>query len=338
MHAPDVPRDPRHPPSQGRRRFCAALLLAAAPGTWANPPAGTFTAEDLEWVDAARQRPVPVRLYRPQVASGSAVPLVVFSHGIGGSRAGYAYLGRHWASHGIASLHLQHVGSDRQMWAGNPLGLVGRLQGAAQDAEAVARAQDVHFALDRVQAGDAGLQVDTRRIAAAGHSYGANTTLLVSGAVVRRAGQPVDLRDPRVRAAVVISAPPFYGEDDLDGILRSVTVPSLHVTTVEDIIRIPGFRSGIEDRLRVFEATGGADKWLTVFGTGSHGLFSGRLGEGAPVLQATRELAHAFLRRVLDDDRDALDDWPRRHAELIERFVGPGPRRSARGQRVLTTA
>jgi hypothetical protein len=77
----------------------------------------------------------------------------------------------------------------------------------------------------------------------------------------------------------------------------------------------------------VFEATGSSEKWLTVFGTGSHGLFSGRLGDGAPVLQATRELAYAFVRRVLDDDRHALDDWPRQHAGLIERFVGPGERR-----------
>ena len=42
-----------------------------------------------------------------------AVPLVVFSHGIGGSRLGYTWLGRNFARHGIASLHLQHVGSDR---------------------------------------------------------------------------------------------------------------------------------------------------------------------------------------------------------------------------------
>lgn len=327
MHPQTVHRDARTAPAEGRRRFCAALLMAAAPAAWAAEPAAAFTTLDLEWMDAARQRPVPVRLYRPQAAADGPVPLVVFSHGIGGSRAGYAYLGRHWASRGIASLHLQHVGSDRQVWSGNPFGLVGRLQGAAQDAEAVARAQDVRFALDRVQAGDAGLQVDPRRIVAAGHSYGANTTLLVSGAVVRRAGRAVDLRDPRVRAAVVISAPPFYGEGDLAGILRSVTVPSLHVTTVEDVIRIPGFHSGIDDRLRVFDATGSAEKWLTVFGTGSHGLFSGRLGEGAPVLQATRELAYAFVRRVIDEDRGALDDWPRRHADLIERFVAPGERR-----------
>ena len=56
---------------------------------------------------------MPVRLYWPQAASlATCVPLVAFSHGIGGSRRGYSYLGQHWAANGLASLHLQHVGSD----------------------------------------------------------------------------------------------------------------------------------------------------------------------------------------------------------------------------------
>ena len=63
---------------------------------------------DFDWVDATRDRAVPVRLYWPAHGrlGGAAVPLVVFSHGIGGSRVGYSYLGKHFASHGIASLHL----------------------------------------------------------------------------------------------------------------------------------------------------------------------------------------------------------------------------------------
>jgi Platelet-activating factor acetylhydrolase, isoform II len=46
--------------------------------------------------------------------------LIAFSHGIGGSRRDYSYLGRHWASKGYASLHVQHVGSDNALWSGNP--------------------------------------------------------------------------------------------------------------------------------------------------------------------------------------------------------------------------
>jgi pimeloyl-ACP methyl ester carboxylesterase len=79
---------------------------------------------------------------------------------------------------------------------------------------------------------------------AAGHSYGANTTLLASGrAGAARRPHGVDLHDERIRAAIVISAPPFYGESTLDSILGPVRVPSLHVTATEDVIRIPGYWS-----------------------------------------------------------------------------------------------
>ena len=65
------------------------------------------------WNDASRQRDIPVRLYWPAGASPNArVALVVFSHGLGGSRNGYSYLGKHWAGLGFASLHVQHAGSD----------------------------------------------------------------------------------------------------------------------------------------------------------------------------------------------------------------------------------
>ncbi len=51
------------------------------------------------------------------------MPLVVFSHGIGGSRQGYSYLGKHWSARGVASLHVQHIGSDAALWRGNPFGV-----------------------------------------------------------------------------------------------------------------------------------------------------------------------------------------------------------------------
>lgn len=56
------------------------------------------------------------------------------------------------------------------------------------------------------------LKVDAARIMAAGHSYGANTALLVAGAQVERENRLVELRDRRFKAAVLLSAPPFHGE------------------------------------------------------------------------------------------------------------------------------
>ena len=292
---------------------------------------GEVRTFELDWADAARQRPVPVRLYLPATASAARpAPLVVFSHGIGGSRRSYSYLGSHFAAEGFASLHLQHVGSDRSLWtAGNPLALVGRLQDAAQEAEAIARVHDLRFALSQVLGGELGARLDGQRVVAAGHSYGANTTLLASGAQVVRGGRPLDLRDPRIRAAIVISAPPFYGESALAPILGPVRVPSLHVSATEDVIRIPGYYSGPEDRVAVFDAIGSPRKTLALFTGGSHSMFTDRAGTGGLVLNgqvktATKELGSAFLRQVLEGDDTALRTWPQRHAAIVARFVTAG--------------
>jgi predicted dienelactone hydrolase len=327
-----LPKAPRQPLLLTRRRMGGVALAtgaALACWRWAHAAseavvAAPYRQQDLDWWDAQRQRAVPVRLYAPVNASAAPHPLVVFSHGIGGSRAGYSYLGRYLASQGVASLHLQHVGSDRQVWMGNPLGVVSRLQSAAQDGEAVDRVRDLRFALDEALAGRADVSLDEKRVVAAGHSYGANTTLLASGAQVQRQGQSVSLRDERIRAAVLLSAPPFYGEASLDSILGGVALPSLHITATEDVIRIPGYYSGLEDRLKVFDAMGSAQKWLAVFQGGSHSHFVGRRGEGDALLQATRELVLAFVQQVFDGRAQGLQAWPQRHAGLLAQFAARG--------------
>ena len=302
------------------------LLLVALAFLAAGLSRAETAVLDLDWMDESRQRPVPVRLYWPQGAA--QVPLVVFSHGIGGSRRGYSYLGEYFAANGMASLHLQHVGSDRSLWAGNPVSLVLRLQDAAQEREALERVRDLSFALDRLLAHDTfGARVDRRRIAAAGHSYGANTVMLAAGASVQRGGRALELRDPRVRAAVLLSAPPFYGEEDLKAILKSITLPTLHVTATEDIIRIPGYYSPPSDRVAIFEAVGSPVKALAVFEGGSHSIFTNRAGTGGAELNpkvkaATKELALAFLRRVFDGKDEALARWPETYRPLLARWAG----------------
>jgi dienelactone hydrolase len=318
--------------------LAGALGLAGSLAAHAQPAAEAATEQrtayrtlDFDWIDAERSRRVPVRLYLPESAgSDTPVPLVVFSHGIGGSRMGYSWLGRHWASQGFASLHLQHVGSDRSLWGGNPFETLFRLQGAAQDAEAVARVRDLSFALDQLLGGELAPRIDAQRIVAAGHSYGANTTLLAAGATVQRDGRPMVLRDARIKAAIVLSAPPFYGEASPQQILAPVHVPSLHVTATEDIIRIPGYYSGADDRVALFDATGSARKTLAVFAGGSHSIFTDRAGTGGVLLnqqvkEATRELSVAFLNSVFKGDDRALADWPQQFASIVARYTRSSP-------------
>jgi predicted dienelactone hydrolase len=288
--------------------------------------------QNFDWQDTARDRAVPVRLYMPDSASTNdkAVPLIVFSHGLGGSRNGYQYLGRFWASQGYASLHVQHIGSDNSLWRGNPLGLTMRLANAAQDAEAMARAKDVSFALTELLAMPslAG-RLDANRIVAAGHSYGANTTMLLAGAMVPgkgENGQALNLRDPRIKAAMILSAPPFYGYGNPAAILGGIALPTLHITATGDEIIVPGYGSGFEDRVNVFNAMGDARKTLVVFTGGSHSIFTDRSNTGGAELNpkvkaATQALSLAFLKQTLGGEANAVADWQPKFADLLARFV-----------------
>ncbi|WP_238279092.1 alpha/beta hydrolase family protein, partial [Methylobacterium jeotgali] len=305
------------------RRQVGSLLLGTLAAGMTRAAAAQSHAEDVrivdfDWVDGQRQRPVPVRLYWPNTSSlVRPVPLIVFSHGLGQARTGYSYLGRHWSSRGVASLHLQHVGSDSSVWAGNPLSLLDRIELAVQEQEAIARARDLRFALDCFLAQDGGAfgdRIDPRQIIAAGHSYGANTTLIAVGARVIREGRPVQVRDPRIKAGLVISAPPFYGEHDLRAVLGMVEVPTLHVTATEDVISLPGRTSPFEDRLAVYEAIATPRKALAVFQRGSHSIFTDRAFTGGvslnpQVKEATASGALAFLDLAFRGDPKPLQEW-----------------------------
>ena len=321
-----------HPLEDGSEsRQLSAGFDAAAEAAKLVPDGSLYTTQAFDWRDDARMRSVPVRLYLPTVpAAGAAgpVPLVVFSHGLGGSRDGYKYLGRYFAANGYASLHLQHIGSDRQVWFGNPFSLLGRMNDAAVDNEAIDRVRDMGFALDRLLASNIAARIDRQRIVAAGHSYGANTRLLASGAEVEREGRVLRMRDPRIKAAILLSAPPFYGLTDTARILKSIDIPTLHITATDDDIAIPGYRSGLRDRLEVYDLMGNgsrAPKTLAVFKGGSHSIFTDRMGSGGSELNpkikaATRELAVAFLNTLFGNDADALPRWRAQNASLVERF------------------
>ncbi len=347
IQRPDFPSQPAH---HRPHWFCTALLASglvlaghahadAAPSATLAPDAVRATeigVVDLDWVDNARQRDVPARLYWPDgVAANARVPLVVFSHGLGGSRYGYSHLGRYWAQQGYASLHVQHLGSDRAVWTSGFFALVSNLQGAASEANAVARAKDVSYGITALLADPRfGPHIDAEHIAVAGHSYGANTALLVAGATVQREvngeWRSMSYRDPRVKAAIIMSAPPFYREGDMKAILSAVHIPTLHLTGTEDVIKIPGYRSDPDDRVAVFDATPsspGAAKTLAVFSGGTHSIFTDRIDSAGADLNrvvkaATRELSLEFLNTTLRGAPYArITDWLSKRSDLLARKV-----------------
>ncbi len=296
----------------------------------ANSTKGSFEIQDTEYYDAARDRPVPVRIYMPLgKANSGPKPLVMFSHGMGGSRMGYSYLAKHLASAGFVCIHPQHLGSDRAVWSGNPFAVFANLTRAAADSNVIDRVKDISFVLTQVLKGPLAEQIDPRRLAVAGHSYGANTALLASGATVLRGdGLVYNLRDPRFKCAVIISAPPFHGSGDMKPILGDIAMASLHITGTDDVIRVPGYGSGLSARIEVFDAMSiqnefAQQKSLFVFDGATHSVFTDRIDRVGPIASAkikkgTSDLVLAFLDTQLRAAPSSeLAKYAKMHQELF---------------------
>ena len=132
---------------------CASFLTQPAATQPAYDPLTTREAAiqklDLVVRDANRSRDIPVLVYAPR--SGHA-PVVLFSHGLGGSRDMGGYLGEHWARRGYAAVFPQHPGSDVDVWQGKPRGRgMASLISAASIENFVARLQDVDAVLDQLE-------------------------------------------------------------------------------------------------------------------------------------------------------------------------------------------
>ena len=75
-------------------------------------------SEKFEVLDLSRDRKLPVRVYFPETKA--AAPVVILSHGLGGSCDNNPYLGNHWAKRGYVVVFVQHPGSDESVWKDTP--------------------------------------------------------------------------------------------------------------------------------------------------------------------------------------------------------------------------
>jgi predicted dienelactone hydrolase len=237
----------------------------------------------LEWEDLRRHRRVPAKIYFPSSDPGP-LPAIIFSHGTGGSRGGYAYLGMHWASHGYVAVHVQHLGSDQAVWQ-NQADPRESMRRAAQDPDNMEnRPRDVSFAIDALDslnrgAGPLAGRLDLGRIGVAGHSFGAYTALAVAGMLgVGPDGRELSLADSRVKAAIAMS-PPAPRRPGLAGaIYAPIHIPCLHMTGTRD--ESPLGLTAVADRRVPFDHIRGADQYLLIFSGGDHMTFADRRRPG----------------------------------------------------------
>lgn len=290
----------------------AVPILAVSPATLPAPGRGL----DLEMKVTA-----PV--------TGRDLPIILLSHGHGPSLYipslhGYGPLADFWAAHGFVVIQPTHLNS--------------KVAGMDPDAPGGpafwrSRVEDMSRILDHLDAVEAQVptlpgRLDKTRIAAAGHSLGGQTVGMLLGARLTDPNDPdatdVDLKDPRIKAGVLLAAP-GHGGDDLSEAVSANTAysflnPDFSRMTTQALV-VAGDRDvaahltvrGADWYADPYRLSPGADCLLTVFGA-RHGLggiagyeASETKDEDPDRLAAVQRLTWAYLRTSLQPDDPA---WP----------------------------
>lgn len=302
------PSSPTHP---GRRHWLAAALaspsgVGAARGQRAPADERAPASSDGIWHDTARQRELRWRARWPAGTAPCAV--VLYSHGLGGSREGGDAWGEAWCGSGIAVLHLQHAGSDSEALRG---GGWQALRDAASATQLTERVRDMRFAMDEVTRRAAAAEGPWARVridalGVAGHSFGAHTTQALAGQRFAAAAA-APFEDPRPRAFIALSPAPGRGASRLPAAeaFGAVTRPFLSVTGSLDADPFPGRERGRGDgefRTEVHRGLPPAQRALLWLDGADHMSFAGN--------HAQRIRSSAFFKR----ERVAEDNEARHHA------------------------
>lgn len=253
----------------------AELLIFMTMATITATAANSWTED---WKDEKRDRTVPVRIFLPDGAKQPGpYPVVLLSHGLGGSREGFGYLGEDWSAHGYVVVVMQHVGSDisihlnREKSRETPQQ---RMLNAVSAEKARDRYDDARFVLDELERRNASKdpkerlagKIDLERIGFGGHSFGSQTTLAVVGRFPYKA-------EPRIKAAVAMS-PNRTKTGDQAHIHAPIKAPVMHLIGTKD--GSPLERDfNPSDRRIPFDSMAAPERYLVNFEGGTHMLFSG---------------------------------------------------------------
>lgn len=301
-----------------------------------------------DWQDAKRDRKLPIKLYLPEgilfiapqkksnpssdpriaVSSSSnrsaktsglsKYPVVIFSHGLGGSRDAAVYLGQSWMQHGYIAVFVQHPGSDSSVWQSakgqGKEAAMANMHMAANARNLVLRAQDIQFVIDQLETmnkEDPVLKgkLDLSRIAVAGHSFGAGTSLAVAGQNMGILRDNPIYQDPRIKSAIYLCPPvTARAKVDPEKAYGTIKIPGLLLTGSEDN-SIIGDTSAKERRIP-FDGIKAPHQYLVNFWGADHATFGGRSfrnpkesDEGYHKM--IEELTLKFLDASLNDNQEA---------------------------------
>ena len=106
-----------HPLNQLGKYSAFALIMTSsfccAPCFGYDPVGALFNLEESHFIEIQSShegRDIPLLISLPR--KNGLLPVILFSHGLGGSRNGYKYVRTNWTRRGYATIFLQHPGSD----------------------------------------------------------------------------------------------------------------------------------------------------------------------------------------------------------------------------------
>jgi predicted dienelactone hydrolase len=316
------------------RRFrpAAAPLADAAAAQPAPPDAGALSGDyklaqgpydvaevpDLVLHDAARNKDLHVRIFYPSEGPDGPYPVIVFSHGAGGSDTCCDVLTRHWAGYGYVTLQPTHDDSAQQRRANgdSDAGFLQAVRDALKNpALWESRPRDISFLLDSLPEIERRVpalkgRMDARRIGMSGHSMGAFTTEVIVGARIDLPSRPgASFADPRIRAALALSpqGPGQFGftDDSWD----AVKLPYMGMTGSLDSL---GPVASPEWHKAPFERAQPGDKYHVFIRGANHmsfisarTLLPGRAAKAQAILDDVQCAALAFWDAYLKDDSAA---------------------------------
>ena len=223
--------------------------------------------------DPKRNKNIDVSIEYPTKAGPH--PVIIFSHGYGGSNRAYVGLSAHWASYGYIVIKPTHADSGvvtlrdaMEVWDDQKID---------DHRNRVADISAIIDALPALEQKYPELQgkIDREKIGVGGHSYGALTALMAGGAKLFMDGSPTVTADSRVDAVIAMSP---QGTEPKIGLTNDswseIRVPTLYLTGTRDAGvggREPAWRR------EPFEHSAAGEKWFISIPGARHSSFLGRV-------------------------------------------------------------